>query len=159
MTDLTWKPELAKVADLKLWEDNPRKLTEDNFSRLKSRIEKRGFHDVLKTDGKGVILSGNQRKRALEELGIKEVYILVPSRELTLEEKEAVAIESNRSDGIWDFELLNNFDHNFLFDLGFTEPELAGYEEGKSNSAYKATCPHCSKELKLSNRVRRIEAC
>lgn len=122
---LEWTVKKGKVSDLINWDKNPRKITEESFERLKDRITKRGFHDVIKTDGHGVILSGNQRKRALQALGIEEVNIMVPNRDLTDTEKDAIAIESNRNDGVWDHDMLaNQFDTDFLFELGFNEQEL-----------------------------------
>lgn len=158
MEQLNWTVQKAKVADLINAEKNPRKITEDAFAKLKERITKRGFHDVIKTDGHNVILSGNQRKRALMDLGVEEVNIMVPSRDLTQEEKDAVLLESNRNDGIWDDEMLNaNFSPEFLFDIGFSLPELAGLEDSKSQNQYVHDCPSCKAKLKLSNKVKTIE--
>ena len=80
---LTWTAEIRKVSELKELEENPRKITEEKFNLLKKRITERGFHDVVKLDTKDFILSGNQRKRALTQLGIEKVNTLKPSRELT----------------------------------------------------------------------------
>ena len=125
METLIWTPKKRKVAELKELQGNPRKITEDAFAKLKERIQKRGVHDVVKLDADDTILSGNQRKRALTELGIKEVWALTPDRPLTEEERKAVVIESNRSDGQWDFDLLaNTYDEQQLLDLGFSTREL-----------------------------------
>lgn len=122
---LIWLPKLRKVSELKDLTDNPRKITEEGFKKLKERISKRGFHDVLKTDTEDYILSGNQRRKALTELGIEEVNTLYPSRELTKEERNGVILESNRNDGIFDDDMLANlYDEQELRDLGFSEKEL-----------------------------------
>lgn len=95
------------------------------FEKLKKRITARGFHDVLKIDTEGFILSGNQRKRALVDLGISEVNVLIPSRPLTSEERDKVVLESNRNDGEWDFDILaNEFEIDTLIDVGFDPKEL-----------------------------------
>ena len=128
---IEWRVEKRKVAELKTWERNPRKITEEAFLKLKSRIEKRGFHDVIKIDTDGNILSGNQRKRALAELGIEEVDCKIPNRELTENEKKEICLESNRNDGAWDFDMLGNeYDMEMLTDIGFTEKEL-GFDFGQ----------------------------
>lgn len=159
MSDLKWTVEKRKVSDLKNLETNPRKITEEAFERLKQRITDRGFHDVVKIDTKNIILSGNQRKRALVELGIEEVFVMVPSRDLTDKERDGIVLESNKNDGTWDMEMLNgHFESDFLFGIGFTEPELAGFGEKPSENKYVHKCPHCSKGIKLSNRVRSLEA-
>ena len=85
---LLWHVEKRKVADLRPWKDNPRKITKESFEKLKERITARGFHDVIKIDVDGTILSGNQRKRALIDLGVKDVTVLIPNRRLTKEERD-----------------------------------------------------------------------
>ncbi len=121
---LTWRPERRKVTQLKAWSKNPRKITKPAFEKLKERIVKRGFHDVVKIDTDNTVLSGNQRKKALVELGIKEVTVLLPSRKLTEEERDKVALESNTNDGEWNFEDLQSFDIELLTDIGFDQSEL-----------------------------------
>jgi len=122
---IIWTVEKRRVADLKELENNPRKIKDEDFQRLKERIKARGFHDVVKLDTEGFVLSGNRRKQALKEVGIEEVNCLVPNRPLSKEERDAVIIESNRHDGMWDFDMLaNNFETSDLIDWGFTMGEL-----------------------------------
>jgi hypothetical protein len=124
MEKLTWHIEKRRVVDLKTWDRNPRTITEEAFQRLKQRITARGFHDVIKADLDNTVLSGNQRKTALLQLGVAEVECIVPNRPLTDKERDEVAIESNRNDGEWDMAGLQNFDQNLLLEQGFTEKEL-----------------------------------
>jgi DNA modification methylase len=139
MEQLTWKVEKRQVSDLKNWEKNPRKITAVAFGKLKDRIIKRGMHDVLKTDGHDVVLSGNQRKRALIDLGITEVFVMIPSRELTEEEKGTIALESNKNDGEWDWDMLaNNFDIDNLKDIGFTNNEIGFMQEEAEEDSFDA---------------------
>jgi len=121
---LTWRAEKISVNKLKVWIKNPRKITKEAFERLKGRIAKRSFHDVIKVDTDYTILSGNQRRKALMELGITEVIVLIPSRPLTKEEREKIALESNTNDGDWDFDLLKDFNLDDLLDIGFGADEL-----------------------------------
>ena len=121
---LVWHTEKWSVKSLKTWAKNPRRITTEAFKRLIDRIIKRGFHDVVKIDVDGTILSGNQRKKALLQLGVKEVTVLIPNRPLTEEERNQVALESNISDGQWDFGELESFNLELLTDLGFDQSEL-----------------------------------
>lgn len=122
---INWSPEKRKLADLKHWEKNPRKISEEKFSELKDKILKRGFHDVIKIDTDNTILSGNMRKDALEQLGIKEVNVLVPDRKLTVEEMVLVGLESNVLSGEWDWAELSSWkDKDLLLSAGFSEEEL-----------------------------------
>lgn len=124
MTSLTWTTKKMNIDELKPFEKNPRKITAEAMDKLKDRITKRGFHDVLKLDTANVVLSGNQRTQALRELGAKEVNVLVPSRKLTEEERKAIVLESNRSDGEWDNELLVDFGSEVLLEVGFETKEI-----------------------------------
>ena len=125
MENITWTAKVRKVSELKNYERNPRKIDEESYTRLLNRIRTRGFHDVIKLDTEDNILSGNQRKRALTELGIDKVNTLYPSRPLTEDEEKAVVVESNRSDGFFDFEILGaDYSMGELVELGFSEKEL-----------------------------------
>ena len=107
---------------------------------LKKRIADRGFHDVIKIDTDDTILSGNQRKMALEELRMEEVWCLIPHKKLTEKEREEVALESNLLDGMWNYDSLANFDEERLKDVGFKDEELdrifgLGVEEDVFNTS------------------------
>jgi len=127
MKKLTWRAEKRRVKDLKNWKANPRKISKEAFEKLKDRIRQRGFHDVIKIDTDNTILSGNQRRKALTDLGIEEVITLVPSRKLSTEERNKVALESNTNDGEWDFSELKAFDLDLLTDVGFDQIELSKF--------------------------------
>ncbi|MDE1945600.1 MAG: DNA modification methylase [Patescibacteria group bacterium] len=122
--NLVWRAEKRRVTDLKAWSKNPRKISKKALEGLKDRIRQRGFHDVVKIDLDGTILSGNQRKKALVELAIDEVTVLVPDRKLSDEERNKVALESNISDGEWNIAELKSFDIGTLSDVGFDIAEL-----------------------------------
>ncbi len=123
MQKIFWRPENRAVVDLKNWDKNPRKISKENFANLKNKIVERGFHDVIVVDQDLTVLSGNQRRKALLELGIKEVTVLLPDRRLTEDEREKISLESNISDGQWELNLLKDFKIDTLNDVGF-EPEI-----------------------------------
>ena len=125
MDQLSWHIEKRKVSELKGWHKNPRIITEEAFNRLKQRITERGFHDVIKIDLDNTVLSGNQRKVALLQLGVAEVDCIIPNRALTEKERDAIAIESNRNDGQWEMDLLAGFDMDLLKSQGFEDKELS----------------------------------
>lgn len=127
MKKLIWKAEVRLVADLVLWGENPRTIIKEAFLRLVKRIKERGFHSVVVIDIDNTILSGNQRKTALEHLGIKEVNVLVPNRKLTDEERKKITLESNLNDGEWDFSALKSFQLDTLLDVGFDQVELSKF--------------------------------
>ena len=127
MKKLSWATGVREVKDLLPWKENPRKISKQALDRLKDKITQNGFHSVIVIDTDNTILSGNQRKTALTELGISTVNVLVPSRKLTDEERRRIGIESNINDGEWDFEKLKSFDFGLLQFAGFNEKELVKF--------------------------------
>ncbi|MFM2340115.1 MAG: hypothetical protein RLZZ360_751 [Candidatus Parcubacteria bacterium] len=127
MKKLIWRAEVREVTDLLPWKENPRKISQQGLDKLKTKIKQNGFHSVIVIDTDNTILSGNQRKTALTELGIGKVNVLVPSRKLTDNERRKIGIESNINDGEWDFDKLKSFDLELLQFAGFDEKELVKF--------------------------------
>lgn len=127
MKTLSWTTGVRAVNDLSLWKENPRKISKQALDKLKAKIKQNGFHSVIVIDTDNTILSGNQRKTALIELGVKAVNVLIPSRKLTEKERRKIGIESNINDGEWDFEKLKSFDLELLQFAGFDEKELVKF--------------------------------
>ncbi len=127
MTKITWQTEVREVKDLLPWKQNPRKISKEALERLKNKITQNGFHSVIVIDTDNTILSGNQRKTALIELGISTVTVLVPNRKLSEEERRRIGIQSNILDGQWDFEKLKSFDFELLNFSGFDTDELVKF--------------------------------
>ena len=125
--NLVWHTERRVVSSLINWDLNPRKITVEKMQQLAERIEQRGFHDVIKIDTDGTILSGNQRKNALIKLHQEEVNVLVPNRKLTEDEREKVALESNIHDATWNLEKLSSFKIDILDDIRFDKTDLLSY--------------------------------
>lgn len=124
---LVWNAEVRLVENLVIWNENPRTITEVAFLKLVKRIKERGFHSSIIIDTDNTILSGNQRKTALEHLGIQEVNVLVPNRKLTDDERKKIALESNLNDGEWDYSALKSFELGTLVDVGFDAISLAKF--------------------------------
>ncbi len=123
----SWKTGVREVKDLLPWKENPRKISKIAMEKLKEKIIQSGFHSVIVIDTDNTIISGNQRKTALIQLGIKQVNVLIPDRKLSDEERRKIAIESNINDGEWDFEKLKSFDLELLQFAGFNEKELVKF--------------------------------
>ncbi len=131
---ISWQTEVREVKDLLPWKQNPRKISKEALERLKDKITQNGFHSVIVIDIDNTILSGNQRKTALLELGIETVTVLIPSRKLSEEERNRIGIQSNITDGEWDMEKLKSFDFQLLDLSGFDTKELVKFWDKESDT-------------------------
>lgn len=126
MSDITWTTERIKVSDLKPYERNPRRITKDKYEKLVQSIQRLGYMTPIIAQPDGRIIGGHARKKALQELKIKEIDVRIPSRELTEEEYKEALLRDNISNGEWDFDILSaDFDSEFLDFVGLEVPDVA----------------------------------
>ena len=144
-----WQVKNIKVKDLFPNKKNPRKISKENLKKLKSKIERLGFHNPVKVDEKMNLLGGNQRVKALLEMGAAELEIpvMIPNRPLTKKEKDEIIITDNISDGEWDWDLLKNEwnldelnDWGLKWDLPDDEPEDVEIVEDELPEEIKTRC-------------------
>lgn len=153
---IKWEIKTVKISDLKEWSKNPRKLTKEGYEALIKSIKDFGFHDVLKVDTDGTIISGHQRKKALRELGVEEVKVLFPDRKLTDKEMDIIALKSNRHEGTFDFDMLGNmFEMEDLLEAGFQGFEL-GFATTKEEDGEDTNTLDKSTETYLGGNVKQI---
>lgn len=131
---IKWKAETRKLSDLKGWDNNPRKITPERREELKNSLEQRGNFEPLVINIDGTVIAGNQRLSTLAELGVEEVEVVVPERELTEKEVKEIGLISNRHVGDWDKELLKEFTIE-LQDLGYDDLLPAPMFESSSEDA------------------------
>ena len=111
--------------------NNPRVLRDDKFAKLKKSIQ--DFPDMLNyraivcvtdVDGKFMVLGGNMRLRALQDLGIKEAPVMLADH-WTEEQRREFIIKDNVGFGEWDWDALaNEWDADELSDWGMDLPKL-----------------------------------
>ena len=116
----------VKVSSLVPNPNNPRVIRDISFLKLKKSIErfpemieKREIVCTTQEDGKYLILGGNMRYRAYQDLGIKYVHIKLAD-DWTEEQKKEFIIADNVNFGEWDYDILaNNWNAHSLemFDL------------------------------------------
>ena len=108
---------------------NPRKITKDKYNLLLQSLEKSNLTqirplDVIEHDGKYIVLSGNQRLRALKELKIKEVPCNILRDDLEPETYRQIVLQANTNYGEHDDDLLaNEWDAGELHEWGYDLPE------------------------------------
>lgn len=122
--------KFRKVSELHPLPENPRKITKAEFDRLVDSIRINGFWEhqpmaLEEQDGQLVVLSGNQRLKAVKKLKMKEVPTVLYS-DLTEDERIDIILRSNINNGDWDYNALTvepTFqDVNFDF-IGITFPD------------------------------------
>lgn len=123
---------------------NPREIRDEKFEKLKANIQK--YPELLEyrslmvypmPNGKHIIIGGNMRYRAMQELGYTEVPCVIIPAETPVEKLGAYTILDNNGFGKWDWDLLANewSDWN-MEDLGL-DWEFAGFGEDNAEDKDK----------------------
>lgn len=122
---MQWTIKKIKIKDLKENAHNPRRMTKDQASQLKSSIQKFGLCEPIVANIDGSVIGGHQRLKTLTKLGEKEVDVYIPETELSEAESNELNIRLNKNTGEWDFDVLaNEWDVNDLINWGFTPADL-----------------------------------
>lgn len=161
MKEVANKVQYYEMSALKLLEDNPRTITSKQMETLKESLRNNPDYfearPLVLSDRTGelVILAGNQRYRAAQELGLEQVPCVL-LQGLSEEREQEIVIRDNVSNGAWDFDMLaNNWDEHKLQDWGVATPtqfkdyDLDSFfdEEAKVKEPKKIKCPFCGEEF------------
>ena len=125
-----------KIEDLVLNDDNPRTIDLEGMETIKKSLTELGQLDPIliniNKDRKNVVLSGNQRLRAMIELGWKECD--VAEVDIPLNREKAVVLMMNNHQGSWDDNRIAKYIEEAVKEdgidyqlTGFTENEKAKY--------------------------------
>lgn len=121
--------QIVKISEVKPNPKNPRVIKDGKFQKLVKSIQE--FPDMLNkrplivftdVDGKYVVLGGNMRLKALNELKFKEIPVIIAD-EWTEEQKHEFLIKDNVGFGEWDWDsLANEWEVKKLEDWGLNVP-------------------------------------
>ena len=155
--NIQWQIKKVKVSELKEWDKNPRKITEQGLKDLVESIKKFGVAEPIIINHENVICGGHGRKLALTQLGVEYADCYSPATQLTDKQFEELNVRLNKNiAGEWDTEKLTvNFEMDDLLEWGFDTSDFAKIElkvddidEVKEDNEVKIKhCPHCGKEL------------
>lgn len=140
----------VKLKDIKPNKKNPRVLKDGKFEKLKKSIT--DFPEMLElrpivVDADMVVLGGNMRLRALQDLGVQEAPVLIAS-ELTEEQKRQFIIKDNVGFGEWDWDMLaDEWNEQELNDWGLDVWQPEPYEEKEKEEKDGEVCESCGKML------------
>lgn len=117
--------QMIKIKDIKPNPNNPRSIKKEQLEKLKKSII--AFPQMLNIrpiviNEDNIVLGGNMRLRALQDLGYDEVpYVRV--QDLTPEQQEQFIIKDNVNYGDWNWELINiDWNLNNLTEWGLDIP-------------------------------------
>lgn len=108
---------------------NPRKIVKEKYNLLLQSLDKSNLTqirplDVIEHEGKYIVLSGNQRLRALKELKVKEVPCNILKDDLEPETYRQIVLQANTNYGEHDDDLLaNEWDAVELHEWGYDLPD------------------------------------
>lgn len=155
MAEVTTKDFVAKIADLQLSEENPRKISRRDFEKLKQSLidfpEMKKLRQVI-VDEDLKVLAGHQRLLALQDLEYEDVEVRQVIG-LTKKQKREFMIKDNVSAGKWDADVFANFwDVEEVKGFGIDPFKLPSDSEDdkKSYKNHEVTCPHCGEHFELS---------
>jgi len=102
--------QIVKTKEIIANDTNPRVIKDDKFKKLVQSIK--DFPQMLQlrpivVNDDMVVLGGNMRLRAVQEVGLKEVPIIKAS-DLTPEQQKEFIIKDNVGFGEWDWDVLAN---------------------------------------------------
>lgn len=153
---------VVPITKLKANPTNPRILRDEKFAKLKRSIEefpdmlnKRPIVAVTDTDGKLMVLGGNMRLRACQDLKMKEVPVILAD-EWTEEQRREFIIKDNVGFGEWDWDALGEeWNAEDLNAWGLDVPKVPDFDAGTMDDQGSLdeiapkfiACPHCGKEF------------
>jgi len=119
------KTEKRKVKELKFYHNNPRKISLEMLEKLKNSLREFGVVEPLVINTKNEVIGGNQRLKALQELGVEEVDCVVV--DLPKSREKALNIALNKIQGEFNEELLKSF----IKDMEPPDLDLTGLDLGE----------------------------
>ena len=128
---------LFRVSDLRVNEGqidgvpaNPRQINDTDFAKLKKSLQASNLTGVMplkvyEHNGEYIVLGGNMRLRALQELGVKSVSCIVVPKDTDTDTLCQIVIEDNSTFGEWDYDALaNEWPADKLQDWGVDVPDF-----------------------------------
>jgi len=115
----------VKIKDIKYAPYNPRKISDEMLNKLKQSIEEFGYVEPIVVNKRTRhVVGGNQRLKALNDLGIEEVEAVFV--DLDDAREKALNIALNKITGEWDYPKLKDLLEEL--DTGAFDIELTGFD-------------------------------
>lgn len=151
--------QIVPITQVKFNPNNPRVIKDDNFKKLVKSIKdlpEMGMVRPIVVNQDMIVLGGNMRLKAMQEIGMKEVPITMVDWD---EDKQRqFIIKDNIGYGEWDFDMLaNEWDELELNDWGLNLPnnllddikDISEDEPIKTNWTINIVCDNESQAIEL----------
>lgn len=151
--------QIVPITQVKFNPNNPRVIKDDNFKKLVKSIKdlpEMGMVRPIVVNQDMIVLGGNMRLKAMQEIGMKEIPITIVDWD---EDKQRqFIIKDNIGYGEWDFDMLaNEWDELELNDWGLNLPnnllddikDIAEDEQIKTNWTINIVCDNESQAKEL----------
>lgn len=157
------KVKNVSVAEIKAYENNPRRISESAIEAVSNSIKEFGFKVPVIIDKEKVIVAGHTRILAAQKLGLLEVPCIVAD-DLTPEQIKAFRLADNKTGELsgWDFEKLDieleglDFDMSefgFIVENENINPveffEASEPDREDKTLVQEITCPECGAKIKI----------
>lgn len=129
---LKWHTEKRKVKNLKFYEKNPRKMSDDDKKELSKSIDRFNLVEIPAINTDNMLVAGHQRIDDLlsKGRGDEEIDVRVPNRPLTKKEFREYNIRSNKNHGEFDNDILRK-------DFTLEELEFFGFDEIENEESHE----------------------
>lgn len=116
----------TSISQLKASEYNPKKMSKKQEADITESIKRFGLVDpIIANDFSGrenIIIGGHQRYKIMKKLGYKEILVVFVSFNEKQEKELNLRLHKNQAE--FDLDLLQNFEHELLLDVGFESQEI-----------------------------------
>lgn len=156
--DVKVEIRMIRLDQLRHNDKNPRliknKKHRELMKSLKEFPEMKLLREII-IDENNLILAGDKRVYALEELGYVEIQVKQVFN-LTEAQKDEFIVKDNIHNGEWDSDIINNqWNADQLKEWGVPEFKINGKDDlnKKQYEPHDVTCPHCGEHFELSEAV------
>ena len=155
------KIESLPIEELKVYENNPRRIPEEAIDAVANSIREFGFKVPIIVDSERVIIAGHTRLLAAEKLGLEDVPCIV-AVDLSPEQVKAFRLADNKTCELsgWDFEKLeaelaelkldmSDFGFEVKDEIDVDSLFAPSHHQSKESPPRTMICPNCGAEIEI----------
>lgn len=134
---MVWRQDTAQLGSLELWENNPKRMSKKQATRLLASWKETGQFQTLAVGPNGECYDGHQRVKTLIAAGYPanyEIFVLRSNRPLTEEERRSIILHSTMDVGSFDWSAMAGWESaGWLDGFGFDAETLSEWNDSAAN--------------------------